>query len=266
MCYFDPCQIHVAEGKQILRATKFWSYSTQWNSRCAGYNHHPAGCPHAKTFTVLLQAMKEDPPLDAKCRDKFLVQSVIMQSDDVSNVAAVWSDIEKTAKSSIQERKIRVNFLPADGAVSTPNGVAATTRHSEEPPAYSSPSPQFGSPATHSAATSGGTQGAGTKSMSDTTASSSTAAASSTITSAATALSNAVPTSQEELKQQLADAKAQISKLTSQLGDPQLRQRKVQEASEKMQTVVQQTGETGVPVQIVAGLCLLSFLMAYFFF
>jgi hypothetical protein len=215
--------------------------------------------------------MKEDPPLDAKCRDKFLVQSVVMKSDDVSNVAAIWSEIEKTAKSSIQERKIRVNFLPADGAASTANGIAAPARDEEEPPAYSSPTSQFGSPATHSAThsavTSAETKGAGTKSMGDTNGSSSAgAAASSTIASAATTVSNAVPKSQEDIKQQLADAKAQISKLTSQLGDPQLRQRKVQEASDKMQTVVQQSGETGVPVQIVAGLCLLSFLLAYFFF
>jgi hypothetical protein len=213
--------------------------------------------------------MKEDPPLDAKCRDKFLVQSVLMKSDDVSNVGAIWSDIEKTAKSSIQERKIRVNFLPADGSATNASGTAAPPNsREEEPPAYSSPSPQFGSPATHSAVTSVvEPKSSGTKSMTETTnASSSTAAASSTLASAATAFSNAVPTSQEELKQQLVDAKAQISKLTSQLNDPQLRQRKVQEASEKMQTVVQQTGETGVPVQVVAGLCLLSFLLAYFFF
>lgn len=210
--------------------------------------------------------MKEDPPLDAKCRDKFLVQSVEMQLEDGSTVAAIWSDIEKTSKSSIQERKIRVNFLPADGAAATTNGVATSTRHEEEPPAYSSPSPQFGSPAAHSAVTSAGSKSSGTKSTADTNASSTAAGPSSAIASAASAISNAIPTSQEELKQQLADAKAQISKLTNQLGDPQLRQRKVQEASEKMQTVVQQTGETGVPVQIVAGLCLLSFLLAYFFF
>jgi len=225
-----------------------------------------AGCSHANTSTVLLQAMKEDPPLDAKCRDKFLVQSVIMKSDDASNVAAIWSDIEKTAKTSIQERKIRVNFLPADGALSHTNGVAASARREEEPPAYSSPSPQFGSPATHSAVTSREPKNAGgTQSSRDTNASSS-AGPSSTLASAATAVSNAVPKSQEDLNQQLADAKAQISKLTSQLADLQLRQRKIQEASEKMQTVVHQTGETGVPVQIVAGLCLLSFLLAYFFF
>lgn len=215
---------------------------------------------------VLLQAMKEDPPLDAKCRDKFLVQSVIMKSDDASNVAAIWSDIEKTAKSLIQERKIRVNFLPGDGGVSTPNGVTSTTQHDDEPPAYSVPSPQFGSPAAHSGTTVPEPKSSGRRSISETKTSSSAAAGSSTIASAAAAISNVIPNSQEELKKQLADAKAQISKLTSQLADPQLRQRKVQEASEKMQTVAHQTGETGVPVQIAAGLCLLSFLLAYFFF
>ncbi len=36
--------------------------------------------------------MKEDPPLDAKCRDKFLVQSVAVTADrELSNVAAIVS-------------------------------------------------------------------------------------------------------------------------------------------------------------------------------
>ena len=94
--------------------------------------------------------MKEDPPLDAKCRDKFLVQSVVISAnDDASNVASIWANIEKTNKSSVSERKIRVNFLPAGGATSSSvNGIYAQT---EEPPAYSSPSPtQFGSPAPQS--------------------------------------------------------------------------------------------------------------------
>ena len=33
---------------------------------------------------VLLQAMKEDPPPDAKCRDKFLVQSIAISADNES--------------------------------------------------------------------------------------------------------------------------------------------------------------------------------------
>lgn len=205
--------------------------------------------------------MKEDPPLDAKCRDKFLVQSVVLKSADVSNVAALWADIEKTSKSSIQERKIRVIFLPANGEAAATNGFASSTRESEDHP--HSESAVFGSPAAHTPA-SGNTRGdvSGTQS----TAQSVVSGASTAVASAAGAVSKAVPTSQEELKQQLAEAKVQIKKLTNQLGDPQLRQRKVQEASDKIQTVVQQSGETGVPVQVVAGLCLLSFLLAYLFF
>ena len=210
--------------------------------------------------------MQQDPPLDAKCRDKFLVQSVLLTSSDTSNVAALWSNVEKTAKSSIQERKIRVNFLTAEGAGAAVNGVPARHEEEEKPPAYTSPTPQYGSPAAQTAVASSDVKSAD-RSLGDSkgSASSSTGATSS-LGGAYTAVANAVPTSGDDIQQQLAAAKAQISKLTGQLSDPQVRQRKVQEASDKMQTVVQQSNETGVPVQIVAGLCLLSFLIAYLFF
>lgn len=40
--------------------------------------------------TVLLQAMKEDPSMDVKCRDKFLVQSVAVSAEhEHPNVAAI---------------------------------------------------------------------------------------------------------------------------------------------------------------------------------
>jgi hypothetical protein len=39
---------------------------------------------------VLLQAMKDDPPLEAKCRDKFLVQTVAITADrEFSTVAEI---------------------------------------------------------------------------------------------------------------------------------------------------------------------------------
>lgn len=79
------------------------------------------------TLAVLLQSMKQEPPLDAKCRDKFLVQSVIITADkEFTNVAQIvgspqhrahnhvltglqWDSVEKSA---IQEKKIRVLWLP----------------------------------------------------------------------------------------------------------------------------------------------------------
>ncbi|KIV80071.1 hypothetical protein PV11_07600 [Exophiala sideris] len=202
---------------------------------------------------VLLQAMKEEPPLDAKCRDKFLVQTVLTSQDQDPNVTTLWQTVEKTAKHTIQEKKIRVNFLSATGG--TPNGV---TSHDEEPPAYSSPS-QFDSPAPRTSIGGVSTAESARTSMANT-------AESTGLMSAGATIANAVPTSGQELQDQLAAAQAQIKKLSDQVQDPQFRQRKVQEASDKVQTVVQQSQETGVPLQIVAGLCLLSFLIAYLFF
>ena len=44
------------------------------------------------TLAVLLQSMKQEPPLDAKCRDKFLVQSVPIPADkDFSSVQEIVS-------------------------------------------------------------------------------------------------------------------------------------------------------------------------------
>lgn len=101
------------------------------------------------------------------------------------------------------------------------------------------------------------------------------AQAQSTISNAATAVMNAVPTSSDELQAQLAEAKATIARLTQQNEEQGLRQRKAdavnQDSRERITTgttgmgVQQQPGD-GVPVQLVAALCLLSFLLAYFLF
>ena len=80
----------------------------------------------------------------------------------------------------------------------------------------------------------------------------------------------AVPTSQEELQQKLAEANATITRLRDQAAEG-IRQRKPQESAQQAvesvkQSVQQGQAQGGVPVQIVAGLCLLCFLIAYFFF
>jgi hypothetical protein len=71
---------------------------------------------------------------------------------------------------------------------------------------------------------------------------------------------------------QLSEAKATIARLTQQVQESSgLRQRKVEpthESKAQLATAerVQQAPPGGVPVQYVAGLCLLSFLLAYFLF
>ena len=153
--------------------------------------------------------------------------------------------------------------------------------HGEEaPPAYGSPSP-YGSPAPNAstpATTSNNARNGAAPMDSNSVKEASNNAAStaqSSLGNAASAIINAVPTSGEDVRQQLADAKATIARLTDQAQESVLRQRKsdavTQDSRERITTGttgmgVQQQPADGVPVQIVAALCLLSFLLAYFFF
>ncbi|KAF2491050.1 MSP domain-containing protein [Lophium mytilinum] len=231
---------------------------------------------------VLLQAMKEDPAPDAKCRDKFLVQSVAVTADkEFHNIASIWSHIEQTSKSSIQEKKIRVIFLPADGSTATParvNGV----KHEDESTLLS-PSPEAVTPMRSSATPVGSVsrpedRPADNKHLGDAVASAHNPATSgerSTVGAAVAAVTNAVPTSTAELQAQLTDAKAQILKLKQQVEQHGLRQRKgeavAQDSSNRVASGttgmgVQHAPAGGVPVQIAAALCLISFLLAYFLF
>lgn len=184
-----------------------------------------------------------------------------------------WSNIESTAKSSIQEKKIRVLFLAADGTGSSgAAGVAGMTNgasHDDEPPAYSSPSPAAVTPQRGSTAP---PEKARDSSALDSTPSNSSSNQQQTTMGAIAA---AIPTSSEDLKAQLTDAKATISRLRQQAEEQGLRQRKSdavnQDSKERITTGttglgVQNTPAGGVPVQVVAGLCLLCFLIAYFFF
>ncbi|KAF2441402.1 VAMP-associated protein [Karstenula rhodostoma CBS 690.94] len=228
---------------------------------------------------ILLQAMKEDPPPDAKCRDKFLVQSVLVTADkEFTNVASLWSHIEQTAKSSIQERKIRVLFLPADGNAGTPQTNGATS-HRES--LLSSPSPEAVTPQRGSTQEPVGSvsrpesRPTDSKNLGDARESAYNPATSSgvaaTVSAAASSVANAIPTSAGELQAQLADAKATISSLRQQLQTSAgLRQRKTEptrDSTEQLQTAVApQQAPGGVPIQYAALLSLLSFLLAYFLF
>ena len=157
---------------------------------------------------------------------------------------------------------------------------------SSDPPEYSSPAADRTAPLPSGPVSTFDSKPADSKSLGDAVSSAgnpstsgsvsgTTAAAASSVASSVKA---AVPTSTEELKAQLADATATIARLTEQAKEQGLRQRKTdavaQDARERVTAGgttgqgVQQTaaGADGVPVQIVAALCLLSFLLAYLFF
>ena len=219
--------------------------------------------------------MKEDPPPDARCRDKFLVQSVAIAGDNsVSNIAQIWSNIEQTAKSSIQEKKIRVNFLPAEGTAGAVVGGATTngiTHHDDEPPAYSSPSPAAVTPQRASAKMD--EKSVYEDGTSDATALGVGAMASSAVSSAAAKLSSTAGISQADLQKQLDDAKATITRLQQQVAEQTgLRQRKADSSSgtsaEKTHpaSMATQQAPGGVPIHYVALLCFVCFIIAYMFF
>ncbi|KAF7858557.1 hypothetical protein EAF04_009157 [Stromatinia cepivora] len=235
--------------------------------------------------TVLLQAMKEEPPLDAKCRDKFLVQSVEI-TPDKEFVDSSSNHVDRAEKKDIQEKKIRVVFLPpksAGGATVTPmrNGVSgANSAHSipdTAPPAYRSPSPEeHFTPATNrvvsgnsgpAPSVSVSDEPAGNRHLGDARSSAFNPATNRESNASAVTAPTGIPASVEELQAQLAEAKKTIASYAEQGG---LRMRKVangetsNEAVGEMATKLQ--GVEGVPVQIVAALCLLSFLLAYLFF
>jgi hypothetical protein len=66
----------------VLCTTKLGTSGT--GPKCRGFRYVIAlTCTKTKSDSrlVMLQAMKEDPPLNAKCKDKFLIQSTVITPD-----------------------------------------------------------------------------------------------------------------------------------------------------------------------------------------
>lgn len=79
--------------------------------------------------------MKEDPPLNVKCKDKFLVQSTVippgMEPNDVVRIRLVarrpccqshlvtlllqWTSIAADKSIEVHQQKLKVVYLPGDG-------------------------------------------------------------------------------------------------------------------------------------------------------
>lgn len=65
------------------------------------------------TVSVIFQALKEEPAADAKCRDKFQIQSVLISAtQETESVSELWQNTERQAKDQIKERKIRCAYGP----------------------------------------------------------------------------------------------------------------------------------------------------------
>lgn len=201
---------------------------------------------------VLLQAMKEDPAEDFKCRDKFLVQSTIITPDhESSGIPELWAAMEQNKRQEIHEKKIRCAFLPREGS--------AVPRHSIEPSRETSGSP---APAYHAADSSiqdsysdGVPQklapALATASNGDNTGTSSSTTKSAGVFQATAGSS----------KDPLQEAKAEITRLKQQLEQATSRNNK---SVGGVKAAVAKT--EGVPVPIAAGVALIAFLLAYLLF
>ncbi|KAL4956582.1 PapD-like protein [Aspergillus filifer] len=217
---------------------------------------------------VLLQAMKDEPSPDAKCKDKFLVQTVAVTQDmEYANVSSIF---EKATRSAIQERKIRVTWLapeetPADNQKET-NGA---NTHEEEPPAYTSPKGDFETPAAGLGKTPSAASPIPAPDFNDSVKREYSTPQVTENKAAAAQSPTPASGKPNDIEARLSDANAQIQRLKDKLADQGLRQRKIGGESDKPAAGLAQQAqsvEAGVPVKIVASLCLLSFLIAYFFF
>ncbi|WWC85582.1 uncharacterized protein L201_000446 [Kwoniella dendrophila CBS 6074] len=82
---------------------------------------------------VLLQPLQQEPPPHAKCKDKFLVQSAYITPDEeMHTLGEMWSQVEKTNKSAIQEQKIKVVYLAAEDGSNNQNGIPEEDDHAGE--------------------------------------------------------------------------------------------------------------------------------------
>ncbi|KAF9582949.1 phosphatidylinositol-binding protein scs2 [Lunasporangiospora selenospora] len=91
---------------------------------------------------IQMQALKEDPPVDFRCKDKFLVQSIAITAEREQFVLSdLWGHMEKVAKDQIREKKIRCVYMPpSDRAITQIDEESEHSRNSSiggvAPPPY----------------------------------------------------------------------------------------------------------------------------------
>ncbi|KAF5360355.1 hypothetical protein D9756_004684 [Leucocoprinus leucothites] len=65
--------------------------------------------------SVMLQPLKEEPPLNSKCKDKFLVQSTLITPDkETMALHDLWLSPEMNDEGVVHQQKLRVLYLPAE--------------------------------------------------------------------------------------------------------------------------------------------------------
>ncbi|KAF9381541.1 phosphatidylinositol-binding protein scs2 [Podila verticillata] len=210
---------------------------------------------------VQMQAMKEDPPADFKCKDKFLVQSIAVTAERAQLPAAdLWPTVERDAKDQIREKKIRCAFLPSVEL--------AITQIKEEDEASSTHLSSAASSIHHTQSV-----GAASPVQITTTTSTTTSFSENRNSTASVSSSSSSSTDAQALKLELHNARETIQNLQNTIEKLQkeastLRQRKPESgASPTMTAVTLKHSQEGLyPVTYVAGAALISFIFAVLFF
>ncbi|KAF9190910.1 phosphatidylinositol-binding protein scs2 [Haplosporangium sp. Z 767] len=216
---------------------------------------------------VQMQAMKQEPPADFKCKDKFLVQSIAITAErEQLPPTELWPTIEREARDQIREKKIRCAFLP-------PVGHAITQIQEEEESGsnLSASASDFGARITQQQQTQQQQQPQPVETANVHSGGSSIHMQGNASFSI---LSTSSPADIVTLKRELEDAQQTISNLKSSMEKLQnetstLRQRKPElsaSPSAPTMTAVHLNKPQGYPVTYVVGAAVAAFIFAYLFF
>ncbi|CAO3672996.1 unnamed protein product [Rhizopus microsporus] len=64
------------------------------------------------TVQIMLQAFREEPPADFKCKDKFLFVSVLVEGAlESMSLGDLWNHVESKEKTSVAQQKLRVEYV-----------------------------------------------------------------------------------------------------------------------------------------------------------
>ncbi|KAI8883909.1 PapD-like protein [Backusella circina FSU 941] len=70
---------------------------------------------------IILQALKKEPEPGFRCKDKFLILSILVDEKlEGLGLTDLWTRVEGQMKSSVSEKKLRCNFIEPVGAAAVP--------------------------------------------------------------------------------------------------------------------------------------------------
>ncbi|KAF9221019.1 VAMP-associated protein [Gyrodon lividus] len=90
--------------------------------------------------SVMLQPMKEEPPLSVKCKDKFLIQSTLITPDkETKDLQDIWNAPTGAGEDwKVHQQKLRVVYLPPEGQTVEEEDEGQAEEPPAMPPAKSS--------------------------------------------------------------------------------------------------------------------------------